>query len=141
MILNNIQLCRAAAFLDLLKAAANHPKAAILTDREFCGKLNETPFGKALTSLQENTIALSSRYAEAYDVDFPDETLPESLLATLARGKGRPSLEEMERLTVLAPSYPRMIPAIEVQSEAVAIEQWASELEPIAEREAYKVAA
>lgn len=99
MILNNIQLCRAAALIDGLRLLNENNVSEKLTENQLCG-------------LQQFTLDKSTQYAEAYDVDFPDETLPESLIATLFnRSVGRPSLEESERLIALAPSYPRTLPA------------------------------
>lgn len=105
MILNNIQLCRTAALVDGLRLLNENNVADKLTENQLCG-------------LQQFTLDKSTQYAEAYGVDFPDETLPESLLATLTnRSVGRPSLDEMERLTALAPSYPRTLPAWETPSD------------------------
>ena len=56
-----------------------------------------------LIALQQFTIEKGTRYAEAYGVDFPDETIPESVLAMLtSRSVGRPSFEETERLELLS---------------------------------------
>jgi len=94
MRLTNLELSRAAALIDGLR---------LLNENNAPEQLDE----KQLAALQTFTVEKGTRYAEAYGVDFPDETLPESLLLTLSRSKGRPSVEEMARLAALAPSYSR----------------------------------
>ena len=92
MKLNDIQLCRAAALIDGLR---------LFNEKNVADKLDENQ----LAALQTFTIEKGTRYAEVYGVDFPDETIPESLLATLTRGVGRPSAEENERVAALADGW------------------------------------
>ena len=126
MILNTIQLCRAAALLDGLRVLN-------------ANKVPDELTSEGLEGLQRYTLERSTEYAEQYGVDFPDDTIPESLIASLGlRHVGRPTAEELAAIqaAMATQTFSRAF----VETNEIE-EDWAVELEAQAEREAYREAA